>query len=199
MINRKTAFLVSPLLTLLFVAQSIDSSASSIRPVKIRDLFAEADFVAIVKIVSGDSEHYSKTVYKATVIAAFKGTTSGEKIFLGPYDSLGVGSEYLAFMIKTEGIAPKASSDFDYGSISTFYQIMYGGYSIMPVGYECVFDGKEIKEHCDYSVQLNTSQIILPSMIKTFPNKSADAITNYKKWVRRDDMVSLVRGFSSFE
>jgi hypothetical protein len=197
MIDRKFTCFMASLLMLPFLAQSI--SATTIRPVKISDLFAEADLVAIVRIVAGDSEHYLKTVYKAEVIAAFKGATSGETIFFGPYVSLGVGSEYLVFMVRTKSIAPiKNSEGVNYGAIPIYYQIMYEGYSVMPVGYECVFDGKETNERCDYSIQLNPSQIILPGSIRTFPRKPADAITNYKKWIRRNEMIALVEGLGRY-
>jgi hypothetical protein len=61
---------------------------------------------------------------------------------------------------------------------------MYDGYSVMPVSYECFFDGKD-SEKCGYGVKFNTYQVELPSTLKTFP-KDVGEFSPDKKWVRRD-------------
>src|SRR5713226_579793 len=117
---------------------------STIAPVKVNDLFKEADLVAIVRILSGDSEHYPVTVYKAKVITALKGTDLAETIYFGPFVGSGVGNEYLVFLKKSgNGIKPKDDSPgLNYGPVPLFFQIMYDGYTILPSAYACVFDGK---------------------------------------------------------
>jgi hypothetical protein len=169
-------------------------SATSIPPVKAEDLFHQADLVAVVRIVSGDSEHYAQTVYKAEVVMAFKGVAPGQTVFWGPNVGYGIGNEYLVFLRRSEGIAPGQNAEgLGYGNITSFYLVMYEGYSVMPAGYNCVFDGKEPAEQCDYSIQLNPEQIILPKRIRTFPEGPTDAVTNYKKWVRRGHLVSFLQ------
>jgi len=45
--------------------------------VSITDLFKQPDVVAIVQVVSGDSENYDTAVYKSKVLAVFKGAEQG--------------------------------------------------------------------------------------------------------------------------
>jgi len=52
---------------------------------KLAELFKVADVVAIVKVMSGDTENYEKAVYKGEVIQSFKGTASGQTVFFGPF------------------------------------------------------------------------------------------------------------------
>lgn len=178
----------------MFLVVIAPSPGTSIARVKVNDLFKQADLVAIVRILSGDSEHYPVTVYKAEVVTAFKGVTQGEKIYFGPFVSYGTGNEYLVFLSKSEkGVEPQGeASGFNYGSVHSFFQIMYAGFGIMEIEYSCVFDGKDVKQQCDYAVKLNPEQIILPDSIRVFPQGDADAVTNYHKWVRRDGLVELL-------
>ncbi|HYM78115.1 MAG TPA: hypothetical protein VE377_19220 [Candidatus Dormibacteraeota bacterium] len=170
-------------------------TGTSVAPVSIDDLFKQADLVAIVHILSGDSEHYPVTVYKGKVETAVKGTATGEIIYFGPYVSYGVGSEYLVFLRKSEkGIEPRdKSSGINYGSVPTFFQGMYGGFSIMPIEYACVFEGKEVSQQCDYAVKLNPEQTILPPGIQAFLRGEVGAATNSDKWVRREAIVSFLK------
>ena len=181
--------------SILFLVIVTSASGTSIAKVTVIDLFRQADLVAVIEVLSGDTEHYPVTVYKAKVKKAFKGTRPGETIYFGPFISYGVGSEYLVFLSKDEkGIEPKdKSSGVNYGVIPSFFRIMYVGFSIMPIEYACVFDGKEISQHCDYAIKLNPEQIILPASIKTFPHEDVGAITNYEKWVRRDGFLDFLR------
>lgn len=181
-------------LILLLGTTGVPSSATSIPKVQIVDLFREADFVAIVRVVSGDSEHYPKTVYKAEVITPLKGAKEHDAIFFGPFAGYGVASEYLVFMRISGAMAPNSNGPgLNYGQIPTFYQVMYSGYAGMPVEYVCVFEDDEPNEKCDYGIRLNPEQILLPRTFKTFPRGPATAITNYKKWVRRSHIVSMLK------
>ena len=164
--------------------------------VKVEDLFIQAHLVAIVRILSGDTEHYPVAVYKAEVLTPFKGIPVGERIFFGPYITLGLGSEYLVFLRRAEKeISPKnqsGSPGLDYGPLRGFYEIMYQGYSVIPVKYVCAFDGKEIPQQCDYGVKVNTSQVILPNRIKTSPRRSDRAEGSDDRWVRKEEFVSFL-------
>ncbi len=61
----------------------------------IGDLFKAADVVALVKIVSGDTESYDHTVYKGEVIQSFKGMPHGATVYFGPYVGEKLGWEYV--------------------------------------------------------------------------------------------------------
>jgi hypothetical protein len=170
--------------------------ATTIRSVKLDDLYSEADQVALVKVISGDSEHYDAGVFKVTVESAFKGTKVNEILYVGPYLGLAVGNEYVLFLKRGEGEKAKGSGGLSFGDIPSLSKIMYAGYAVLPAGYECVFDGHDVSERCDYSVQLNPQQIKLPDTIRTFPYGDADAVTNYKKWVRRSVFVGYLNGLA---
>jgi hypothetical protein len=186
--------LVMATLVLLFGTSGVPSSATSIPKVQIADLFREADFVAIVRVISGDSEHYPKTVYKAEVMTPLKGAKERDTIFFGPFDGYGIGSDHLVFMRTSGAIAPSSDEHGSpYGQIPAFYQVMYSGYAGMPVEYMCVFENDEPNEKCDYGIRLNPEQVLLPRTLKTFPRGPASAVTNYKKWVRRSHMVSMLK------
>jgi hypothetical protein len=67
----------------------------------IPELFRVSDKVALVKTVSGDTEHYKIAVYKAQVVQPFKGAVSGETLYFGPYVGLKLGWEYIVFLRAT--------------------------------------------------------------------------------------------------
>ena len=72
-------------------------------------LFNHADTVALVKVVSGDTEAYDIAVYKAEVVKSFKGATAGETIYFGPYLGERLGWEYVLFLRNShKTIVPKA-------------------------------------------------------------------------------------------
>ena len=171
------------------LSQASSALSETIASVKLEDLFKEANVVALVRIVSGDSEHYSITVYKSEVLMAFKGTTAGGRIYVGPFIGLGVGEDHLVFLrTSQEQINQKRpSTGLSYGDLPAVPRIMYAGYADLEIDYACVF-GSE----CDWGVIVNPEQIILPASIETYPSGRADATTNYKKWVRRDAIVSYL-------
>jgi hypothetical protein len=164
--------------------------------VKLEDLFKQADIVAVVKIISGDTEHYSPTVYKTEVVTPFKGVSTGEIVFLGPYAGYRIGWEYLAFLKRSiEKIAPSkeaATPGTSYGPLPSFYRIMYEGFSLMESRYVCVFDGKEISEQCGYGIKLNVIQVILPRKIKTFPVPDDEGEVGDSKWVRKKPFLAYL-------
>jgi hypothetical protein len=183
------------LLLACFAQGSEVTRAESIRSVTLSDLFSGADKVALVKVVSGDSEHYKTAVYKAVIEQGFKGGKSGDTIFFGPFVGYGVGVEYLVFLKKGPSEDPSSPNSPAYGRIESLDRIMYAGYSILPVGYECVFG--DVLDNCDHSVQLNPDQIILPPAIETYPKGEATALTNYRKWVRRSTFLEELKRIAS--
>jgi hypothetical protein len=111
-------------------------------------------------------------------------------IYFAPFIGYGVGEEYLVFLKKTdkrigeqidESVKPNHAP---YDATKNYFRIMYDGYSVMPVSYECFFDGKD-SDKCGYGVKFNTCQVGLPATLKTFP-KDVGEFSPDKKWVRRD-------------
>ncbi len=182
--------------TTLAVGQVKQIEISEPATVNLGDLFKQADVVAVVYILSGDSEHYPDAIYKAEVLTPFKGVRKGERIYFGPFVSYAVGGEYLAFLRRSkDGARPAdgaAKTGLHYGAIDVLYRIMSQGHSIMPVQYVCVFDGKDAQEQCDYGVKVNTHQVKLPKAVKTHPLEPDDESTSDRKWVKRNVLISVL-------
>jgi hypothetical protein len=164
---------------------------------KLKELFKRADNVALVHVLSGDTEAYPKpyVVYKAEVIEGFKGVAAKEILYFGPYVRYEVGGEYLLFLIKEPiPLAPLKTSGFNYGTIS--YSIIFNeGYSAMHSDYQCVFDGKDTSKQCDYGIRVCTDYIILPKSIRAFPPED-QYVPFGCRWVRKKDFISLLKTFS---
>jgi len=154
-------------------------------------LFKRANTVASVKIVSGDTENYSDAVCKAEVLKAFKGTSAGKAIYFGPCVGERLGWEYVVFLLDTpDVVSPKAASGTRYGTVR-YAKVFDEGYSNMETSYECVFDGKEIAQKCDYGVRVCTDYIKLPKSIRAFPPESNDPPFGCR-WVRKSVFLSLL-------
>ena len=158
---------------------------------KIGDLFKEADVVALVKVVSGDTENYNHTVYKGEVIQSFKGAPRGAILYFGPFVGNKLGWEYILFLRNmTKPITPKTAPTASYGTIS-YSEVFNEGYSSMEISSSCVFDGKEIAQKCDDGVRVCTDYIKLPKSIPAFPPEANDPPFGCR-WVRKAVFVSLL-------
>jgi hypothetical protein len=158
---------------------------------KIGDLFKEADVVALVKIVSGDTENYNHTVYKGEVIQSFKGMPRGAIVYFGPFVGRKLGWEYILFLRNvTKPITPKTAPTASYGTIS-YLEVFNEGYSSMETSYSCVFDGKEVAQKCDDGVRVCTDYIKLPKSILAFPPEANDPPFGCR-WVRKAVFISLL-------
>lgn len=178
-------------------AQEQKITISEPAPVKAEALMKQADLVASVRILSGDTEHYSRAVYKAEVLEPFKGVKKGAIIYFGPFIGYGLGEELFVLLHHSaDGIEPKppaTSSALSYGPISSFYLVMYEGYSALSVRYDCIFDGKETEQRCDYGVRVNTYQVGLPKSVKTYPSSAKGTSSEDTRWVRRTAFVEYLR------
>jgi hypothetical protein len=153
-------------------------------------LYKQADTVALVKVIAGDTEAYATAVYKAEVVKSFKGS-AGQMIYFGPYLGGRLGSEYIVFLRGvTKTLAPKTTSNSGYGPIR-YSEIFDEGYSSMETSYECIFDGKEISQKCDYGVRVCTDYIKLPDSMSAFPSESVDPPFGCR-WVRKAAFISFL-------
>ena len=78
-----------------------------------------------------------------------------------------------------------------YDATQNFYRIMYEGYSVMPVSFECVFEEPSY-DNCQYAVKFNISQVILPNKLKTFPKEDADSKILNVKYVKRKTLEPIL-------
>jgi hypothetical protein len=186
--------LVVPLITLLTTIAAAQSQVTTITEpgtYEISSLFKKADVVALVKIVSGDTESYDRAVYKGQVIQSFKGMPRGATVYFGPFIGDELGNEYFLFLRNLKDpITPKAEAPASYGKIA-YSEVFDEGYSSMETSYECVFDGKEIAQHCDYGVRVCTDYIKLPKSAPAFPPESDDPPFGCR-WVRKTVFISLL-------
>ena len=189
---------VVPLIVLLTLASAQPQVATITEPgiYKISDLFNGADVVALVKIVSGDTENYDRTVYKGKVIESFKGTSPGATVYFGPFVGEKLGWEYVLFLRHvTKPIIPKRTPTAGYGEIP-YSEVFNEGYSSMETSSECVFDGKGIAQKCDYGVRVCTDYIKLPKSMPAFSPKDNDPPFGCR-WVRRTLFISLLEALGT--
>jgi hypothetical protein len=113
---------------------------------QVADLFTHADKVALVKVISGDTEVYDVAIYKAQVVEGFKGLSAGETVYFGPYIRTELGSEYILFLRDNpKAIEPKAKTSGGYGTVN--YSEVFDGCSSMLTSYECIFTDRQ----CDFA------------------------------------------------
>ena len=154
-------------------------------------LFQHSDIVALVKVISGDTESYDVALYKAEVVKNFKGTSAGETIYFEPSTRERVGWESLLFLRNApDVITPKTTSGISYGKVH-YARVFDEGYSSMETSYECVFDGNEPAQRCDYGVRVCTDYIKLPKSVRAVPPESNDPPFGCR-WVRRTLFMSLL-------
>jgi hypothetical protein len=172
-------------------AQSQSVTISEPGLYKISDLFKEADVVAVVKVLSGDTENYDHAVYKAEVIKPFKGVTAGATVYFGPFVGAKLGWEYVLFLRNAaKPLIPKTATSASYGTIR-YSEVFNQGYSSMESSYGCVFDGKEVSQKCDYGVRVCTDYIKLPQSISAFPPEESDPPFGCR-WVRKIAFIALL-------
>jgi hypothetical protein len=159
--------------------------------IKLKQLFKMADIVAVVRIVSGDTENYKTAIYKAVVVKSFKGTADGKTLYFGPFIGDRLGWEYVVFLrgVK-EPAVPTTITTAAYGVVN-YFEVFNQGYSSMQSSYECVFDGKETNQECDDGVQVCTDYVVLPKNTPVFP--SLDEVVPFGcRWVRKSKFLSLL-------
>lgn len=183
----------------------IACAATSIAPIRISDLFSKSSEVVLAQVVSGTTEayQYSKSdpmpwpVCKLKVVEAFKGGSRDDILFLAPCGDMELGGKYILFL-QNACDNPQPRSDFEqgsYGALEHLKQISDAGYGMMHVEYSCAFDGRVPDQSCDYGVELNPTQVILP---KSLSHPSAPASwRDDRRLIREKDLVQLLRSFSN--
>jgi hypothetical protein len=157
----------------------------------IPELFRLSDKVALVKTVSGDTEHYKVAVYKAQVVQPFKGVFSGETLFFGPYVGLKLGWEYIVFLRATaEPLQPLGAAAVSYGSVP-YFRIFNEGYTVLDTSYECVFKGETVSEQCDDAVRVCTDYVKTPKSLAVAPPLEEDTSFGCR-WARRKQFVAVL-------
>jgi hypothetical protein len=177
----------------LLSSQSKQVAVATTEPavIKLKDLFNQADTVALVKTVSGDTENYDVPIYKAHVIKSFKGAAAGDSVYFGPYVGERLGWEYIVFLRKvTKPLEPRPASSNNYGTVR-YAEIFNEGYSAMMSSYECVFDGADAAQKCDYGIRICTDYIVLPKSVPVFPAEGHDLPFGCR-WVRRAVFISML-------
>jgi hypothetical protein len=178
------------------VAKEVTTTIHEPGTYELAKLFKQADRVVLAKVVAGDTEAYDVAIYKAEVVKSFKGGPAGETLYFGPFLGERLGSEYILFLRDVpKPITPKTTSSTGYGSIQ-YSEVFNEGYTAMQTSYECVFDGKDTAQKCDYGVRVCTDYIKLPKSIPAFPPEGNDP-PFCCRWVRKAVFVSLLDGLAA--
>lgn len=179
--------------------------ANSIAPIRVKDLYSRSSEIVRARVVSGNTEAYQYSasdptpwpVCKLKVMDSFKHALTDDIIFLAPCADIELGGEYILFLENAN--PPSLRPGFErnsYGVLERSKKISNAGNGSMHVEYTCVFDGRVPDQSCDYGVELNPSQVILPKSLATFPKAPATEETNYKRWIRKKEFVELLRSFA---
>lgn len=112
------------LMSALVSAQSQSVTITEPGVYKISDLFKASDVVALVKIVSGDTESYDHAVYKGEVIQSFKGMPRGAAIYFGPFVGEKLGWEYVLFPTECD----EADHSENNGNSQLWNGSLFGGF-----------------------------------------------------------------------
>lgn len=162
----------------------------------IPELFRVSDKVALVKTVSGDTEHYKVAVYKAQVVQPFKATVRGETLYFGPYVGLKLGWEYIVFLrANAAPLQPMAATAVSYGSVS-YFSIFNEGYTVLDTSYECVFKGADTREQCDDAVRVCTDYVKVPKSLEVVPPLEEDTPFGCR-WARREQFLAVLEGLAT--
>ena len=157
----------------------------------IRDRFKIADVVAVVRIVSGDTENYKTAVYKAVVVTGLKGTAKGQTLYFGPFIGQKLGWEYILFLRKgKEAATPTTSPTAGFGTVK-YLEVFNEGYSQMESSYSCVFDERDQAQSCDYAIRVCTDYVTLPKLLRAFPPERNDPPFGCR-WVRKSKFISIL-------
>jgi hypothetical protein len=192
------------LLLVMVISAQLMTSAQQLKEVTITEpgiyelagLFKRADTVALVRVVSGDTETYSVAVYKAEVVNSFKGAAAGETVYFGPHVGVRLGWEYILFLRNaSEPLKPKTTPSAGYGTIR-YAEVFNEGYSSMETSYQCVFDGRDSSQKCDYGVRVCTDYIKLPSATPTFPPVAEETPFGCRS-VRKAVFISLLEALGN--
>jgi hypothetical protein len=161
----------------------------------IPELLHVSDEVALVKIVSGDTEHYKVAVYKARVIQSFKGAVRDETLYFGPYVGLKLGWEYIVFLrATTEPLQPLAATAASYGPVP-YLRIFNEGYTVLETSSQCVFRGENASERCDDAVRVCTDYVKTPKSLVVAPPLEEDTPFGCR-WARRKEFIAFLEGLA---
>lgn len=175
------------------IAQSASFSKANVSNVEpaiysMSDLYRHADKVAVVKVLSGDTEAYEMPIYKGKVVTAFKGLSAGDTIYFGPYLGTELGSEYVLFLRDVPDTFQPKKAGSGYGAVR-YSMVFDEGYSSMRTSYECGFNGAA--ETCDYAVRICTDYIKAPQLLETVPPQGTDVPFGCR-WARRQQFLSVL-------
>jgi hypothetical protein len=162
---------------------------------QLASLFKQADTVALVKVVSGDTETYGVAVYKAEVVTSFKGAAAGETVYFGPYVGERLGWDYILFLRNAfDPIKPKTTSKAGYGTIR-YAEVFNEGYSSMETSYQCVLMDGTLPRNA-MRARVCTDYIKLPRATPTFPPVTEETPYGCRS-VRKTVFMSLLETLGS--
>jgi len=106
--------------------RTIDVTITEPAKYDLEQMFKSSDVVAVVKVISGDTESYNSAVYKAKVIRSFKGAKTGEILYFGPFIGERLGWEYVLFLQNAKDPLSPKSMNSPFGKVA-FKQVFNKG------------------------------------------------------------------------
>jgi hypothetical protein len=185
------------LILVVFAALSLPGKAQTMQLARrspatytLADLFNRSDRVVLGRVTAAETSTYDIPLYKVQVVAAFKGASNGETLFVGPYPAAEIGSSYFFFLCSVPAaIAPRSKAITGFGTVS-YSRVFDGGASAMPSANQCIFPGKDSAQQCALAVRVCLDRIVLPGSLTTYPG-NASASSNCP-WVRQDAFTTAL-------
>ncbi len=171
------------------------NAATQLTAPKLADLFGQSDVVACISFRTGAIDDRQLVTQGVNVLLVFKGVNLSEPLFL-VRDKQMTGGEYFVFLRETfndGGPGMKTKALLIDGKLVSAYKPIARP-AIMRVEHVCVFD-KEPNGPCDYGVKVPT-EITLPEGLKTYSPEPTEKPNDGVRWVRRDALISVLRGFA---
>ena len=188
---------------------SSSSWATKISCEPIENLLKRADYVALVRIVSGEALLHGKKLcgakYKAKVLKGIKGVSRNEILEFGPDDGLEIGTSYLVFVTKpnksydpflsTSSYSPRAKIESDKvcGPIRrNMNRVMHSGFGAMKVSQESThFYPQEV-------VKVHRSFVSLPDSLKaeTIEEWGMEYWPAKNAWVSVKDLIAYLKSIN---
>jgi len=177
---------------------------TTLPPIQLSQLFGDADVVALVEVVSGETlgtgEKSCGAKYSALVVDGFKGASAGATIEFGNYYGYEIGNRYVLFLVgpgrkhepmmssNSMHLAARAEYEEQCASRIQRNTVMHSGNGALKVHWVTDFRYKD-------GVAVPTRYVVLPNTVATIPAKITE--TNEfsgEVWVRLPELVEVLRG-----
>ncbi|WP_457321269.1 hypothetical protein [Roseateles sp. P5_E11] len=188
----------------VFLLPPVTTRATTLPPIRLSQLFHDADIVALVQVTSGETmgtgDESCGAKYQARVIEAFKGASKGATLEFGNYFGYEIGNRYIIFlvgpgrshepMMSTNSMHLDARAEYEKrcGPLLRRNTVMHSGNGALHIHWVTDFGYKD-------GVAVPTRYVVLPDGLSTIPTKISETNEfSEEVWVRLPQMTEILKG-----